>query len=162
MDGDRDMTNAKRKAGKRRSTRILSGGGRMPTSLSVRKTHSGGLAGGFVMGFMDKGGVVDVDRVASAFRMTKRQLAETTGLGSATISKTARKASPRAQTRVTEMLEIISRVREWAGGEAQAMAWYRSQPIPALDGRTPEALVKSGQSGAVRDYLDHMALGGFA
>ena len=71
-------------------------------------------------------------------------------------------ASPRTQTRVTEMLEIISRVREWAGGEAQAMAWYRSQPIPALDRRTPEALVKSGQAGAVRDYLDHMALGGFA
>jgi hypothetical protein len=42
------------------------------------------------------------------------------------------------------------------------MAWYRSQPIPALDGRTSEALVKSGQAGAVRDYLDHMALGGFA
>jgi hypothetical protein len=42
------------------------------------------------------------------------------------------------------------------------MAWYRSQPIPALDGRTPEALVKGGQAGAVRDYLDHIALGGFA
>ena len=30
------------------------------------------------------------------------------------------------------MLEIISRVRDWAGGETQTMAWYRSQPIPAL------------------------------
>lgn len=60
------------------------------------------------------------------------------------------------------MLEIISRVRDWAGGEAQAMAWYRSQPIPALDGRTPEALVKDGRAHAVREYLDHVALGGFA
>jgi len=94
--------------------------------------------------------------------MSKGQLAETAGLGVATVSKADRRASPRAQTRVTEMLEIISRIREWAGGEAQAMAWYRSQPIPALDGRTPEALVKSGKAGAVRDYLDHMALGGFA
>ncbi len=64
--------------------------------------------------------------------------------------------------RVTEMLEVISRVRGWAGGEAQAMAWYRSQPIPALDGRTPEALVKAGRAHAVREYLDHLALGGFA
>ena len=119
-------------------------------------------AGNFVTGFMDQRGIIDVDRVASVFRMTKGQLAETTGLGNATVSKTDRKLSPRAQSRVTEMLEIISRIREWAGGEAQAMAWYRSQPIPALDGRTPEALVKSGQSGAVRDYLDHLALGGFA
>jgi uncharacterized protein (DUF2384 family) len=111
---------------------------------------------------MDKSGIVDVERVANAFRMTKGQLAETAGLGAATISKSDRRSAPRAQARVTEMLEIISRVRDWAGGEAQAMAWYRSQPIPALDGRTPEALVKSGKAGAVRDYLDHLALGGFA
>lgn len=156
------MASAKPKAGKVRSVRMQGRDGRMSTKASPGKTVSKSLASGFVTFFMDKSGVVDVDRVATAFRMTKGQLAETTGLGTATISKTDRKASPRTQTRVTEMLEIISRVREWAGGEAQAMAWYRSQPIPALDGRTPEALVKSSQAGAVRDYLDHMALGGFA
>jgi uncharacterized protein (DUF2384 family) len=111
---------------------------------------------------MSDTGIVDVDRVAAAFRMSKSQLAETIGLGHAAISKSDRRVAPKAQTRVTEMLEIISRVREWAGGEAQAMAWYRSQPIPALDGRTPEALVKAGRAHAVREYLDHFALGGFA
>ena len=116
---------------------------------------------GFVGGFMDRG-VVNMGRVADAFRMSKPQLAETAGLGVAALSKAKRQVAPKAQTRVTEMLEIISRVRDWAGGEAQAMAWYRSQPIPALDGRTAEALVKSGQAAAVRDYLDHVALGGFA
>jgi uncharacterized protein (DUF2384 family) len=156
------MTAAKSKIGKGKAIRVDGRDGHVLTKTSVGKTFSIGLTSGFVMHFMDKGGVVDVDRVAIAFRMTKGQLAETTGLGTATISKTDRKASPRTQARVTEMLEIISRVREWAGGEAQAMAWYRSQPIPALDRRTPEALVKSGQAGAVRDYLDHMALGGFA
>jgi uncharacterized protein (DUF2384 family) len=114
------------------------------------------------MGFMSKGGVVDLNRVATAFRMSKSQLALTIGLSQASVSKTDRRVAPKAQTRVTEMLEIISRVRDWAGGEAQAMAWYRSQPIPALDGRTPEALVKAGQAHAVREYLDHFALGGFA
>jgi putative toxin-antitoxin system antitoxin component (TIGR02293 family) len=109
-----------------------------------------------------KSGVVDIDQVADAFRMAKGQLADTTGLSTATLSKADRRDSPKAQNRVTEMLEIIGRIRDWAGGEAQAMAWYRSQPIPALDGRTPEALVKSGRAGAVRDYLDHLALGGFA
>ncbi len=116
----------------------------------------------FITGFMNKGGVVDVDRVADAFRMSKTQLALTVGLGHASVSKTSRRNAPKAQTRVTEMLEIISRVRDWAGGETQAMAWYRSQPIPALDGRTAEALVKSGCAHAVRDYLDHLALGGYA
>ncbi len=115
----------------------------------------------FVMSFMDDG-IVDVDRVAHAFRMSKSQLAQTAGLGAASVSKANRRVAPKAQTRVTEMLEIISRVRVWSGGEAQAMAWYRSQPIPALDGRTSEALVKAGRASAVREYLDHLALGGFA
>jgi uncharacterized protein (DUF2384 family) len=122
----------------------------------------GSAASGFVTHFMTQAGVVDVDRVAEAFRMSKGQLAQTAGLGLASISKADRRVAPKAQTRVTEMLEIISRIRDWAGGEAQAMAWYRSQPIPALDGRTPEALVKSGKAHAVREYLDHVALGGFA
>ena len=155
------MASAKPKAGKGGSIRVQGDEG-LTARSSAGKTLPSTGTGGFVTDFMDKGGVIDVDRVATMFRMTKGQLAETTGLATATISKTDRKASPRTQTRVTEMLEIISRVREWAGGEAQAMAWYRSQPIPALDGRTSEALVKSGQAGAVRDYLDHMALGGFA
>lgn len=117
---------------------------------------------GFVAHFTGTGGTVDVDRVADAFRMTKGQLAETIGLGTATISKADRKTAPRTQARVQEMLEIIALVRAFAGGDTQALSWYRSQPIPALDGRTAEALVKSGEAGAVRDYLDHLALGGFA
>ena len=60
------------------------------------------------------------------------------------------------------MLEIISRVTQWAGGKEQAMAWYRAQPIAAFGGRTAEALVKDDKAGAVRDYLDHLAVGGFA
>jgi uncharacterized protein (DUF2384 family) len=107
-------------------------------------------------------GFVDFDRVASLFWMTKGQLAETVGLTAPAITKSDRQTAMRTQTRVREMLEIVARVRDWAGGDIQAMAWYRSQPIPALDGRTPEALVKAGQASSVRNYLDHLALGGFA
>jgi len=143
------------------------GTGKRAPRARARKARSSGaktaLAGpGFVLHFIDKGGIVNVDRVADTFRMTKGQLAETVGLGVATVSKVERREAPKTQSRVREMLEIVARIREWAGGETQAMAWYRSQPIPALDGRTPEALVKAGQAGAVRDYLDHLALGGFA
>jgi uncharacterized protein (DUF2384 family) len=116
----------------------------------------------YVSDFMNKQGTVNVGRVADIFHMSRAQLAETAGLAATSISKADRSNAPKAQLRMTEMLEIIARIRDWAGGEAQAMAWYRSQPIPALDGRTPEALVKSGKASAVRDYLDHLALGGFA
>ena len=36
------------------------------------------------------------------------------------------------------------------------------EPIPAFGGRTAEALVKSGNATAVRDYVDHLATGGYA
>ena len=65
-------------------------------------------------------------------------------------------------TRLAEMAEILNRVAGWAGGRAQAVAWYRSEPIPAFGDRTAELLVKSGQATALRDYLDSIAMGGFA
>jgi uncharacterized protein (DUF2384 family) len=128
------------------------------SSNSVATTAAGSMVGTF----MDQGGAIDVDRVAEVFRMSRGQLAETVGLATASVSKSSRKVAPKTQSRMTEMLEIIARVRDWAGGEAQAMAWYCSQPLPALDGRTPEALVKAGKAAAVRAYLDHLALGGYA
>ncbi len=105
---------------------------------------------------------VDVDRTAEVFNMTKGQLAETVGLAPDTLQKAARRKAPRTQARVTELIEIIARIEAWAGGRPQALAWYRAQPIAALDGRTAEALVKSGKAGLVRDYLDHLAVGGCA
>ncbi len=61
-----------------------------------------------------------------------------------------------------DRLDILKRVEAWAGGEAAALVWYHSQPIPALDGRTAESLVEAGGAASVRAYLNHLALGGFA
>lgn len=115
-----------------------------------------------ILTFMDRSGAIAVEQVADSFGMSKTQLAETVGLGRETLYKAARNRTPKTQARIKEMLEIISRVTEWAGGKEQAMAWYRAQPIPAFGGRTAEALVKEGKAAAVRDYLDHLAVGGFA
>jgi hypothetical protein len=107
-------------------------------------------------------GFVGADEVATAFGMSKGQLAETIGLSREALYKLTRLEAPKTQTRLKEMLEIISRVADWAGGKDQAMAWYRAQPIAAFGGRTAESLVKEGRATAVRDYLDHIAQGGFA
>jgi uncharacterized protein (DUF2384 family) len=115
-----------------------------------------------ISAFIDEGGQIAVERVAKSFGMSKGQLAETVGLGRETFHKAARSNAAKAQSRIREMLEIVGRVSAWAGGKDQAMAWYRAQPIAAFGDRTAEALVKSGQAAAVRDYLDHLALGGFA
>ena len=112
--------------------------------------------------YMDSTGKIAAERVADGFGMSKTQLAQTAGLARETLYRSTRIGAPKAQGRLREMLEIISRVSEWAGGKDQAMAWYRAQPLPAFGGRTAEALVKDGKAAAVREYLDHMALGGFA
>lgn len=120
------------------------------------------LGAPLIADFIDDSGRVAVQRIADSFGMSKGQLAETVGLGRETFHKAARTNAPKTQGRVREMLEIVSRISTWAGGKDQAMAWYRAQPIAAFGDRTAEALVKSGQAAAVRDYLDHLAMGGFA
>ncbi len=119
-------------------------------------------SGTLVSLFSDETGLIEVDRVIEGFGMSKTQLAETAGLASESLFKSARSSSRRTQSRLREMLEIVGRVEDWAGGPQQAMSWYRAQPIPAFGGQTAEALVKEGRAVAVRDYLDHVALGGFA
>jgi len=96
------------------------------------------------------------------YGLTKKQLAETVGLPPEALYKQARLGAAKTQSRLREMNEILTRVAGWAGGRPQAMAWYRAEPIPAFGGRTAESLVKSGQAGPLRDYLDSIALGGFA
>src|SRR5712691_6816803 len=118
--------------------------------------------GRLVARFIDDRGLVVVDDVAEWFRMSKVQLAETVGLRPETFQRVRRVVAHKTQSRVKEMLEIVGRVADWAGGKDQAMAWYRAEPIPAFGGRTAECLVKEGRAAAVRDYLDHVAVGGFA
>ena len=103
-----------------------------------------------------------VDRLIDGTGFTKKNLAGTLGISMDAMYRPDRVNSPTTQVRMREMLEILGRITDWAGGEVQAMAWYRGQPIPAFGGRTAESLVKSNQAGPLRDYLDHMAMGGFA
>jgi hypothetical protein len=97
-----------------------------------------------------------------AYGLSKKELAETVGLAPEALYKSRRLHAAKTQSRLRELNEILTRVSGWAGGPAQAMAWYRAEPIPAFGGRTAESLVKSGQATALRDYLDSIAMGGFA
>ena len=111
---------------------------------------------------LDKHGHAEVSDVADAFGMSKIQLAISLGLSRESLYKAKRADTAKVQTRVREMLEVIARVIPLAGGQQQAMAWYRAQPIPAFGDRTAESLVKEGNAAVVRDYLDYVAQGNFA
>ena len=144
-------------AGSKVKTKVFAGSATVGSLTGVKSS-----GGRFVMRFFDSKGNISVERVAKAFGMSKVQLAETIGLKPETVYRSARLEAPKTQTRTTEMLEIVGRITDWAGGEKQAMAWYRAEPIAAFGGRTAESLVKEGKASAVRDYLDHVATGGFA
>jgi uncharacterized protein (DUF2384 family) len=128
-----------------------------PREPHAREPHGGMFVSKFI-----KDGLVVVDEVARSFGMSKGQLAQTIGVKPETLHRTKREAAPKTQERVREMLEIVARIADWAGGKEQAMAWYRAEPMPSFGHRTAESLVKEGKAVAVREYLDRVALGGFA
>jgi len=112
--------------------------------------------------FLSADGLVDVDAVADELAITKGALAQTLGFAEETLQRFSRKAAPKTQQRLREMLEILTRVEPWAGGMPQAIGWYRGQSIPALGDQTAEALVKTDQAGIVRAYLDGVAAGSYS
>jgi hypothetical protein len=148
----------------KKSRKTVARSGRIRAGGKVAKPRTTAKRYSVVMlkGIFSPDGSVNVERFAEELRMSKARLAETLGIALATLQRKARAAAPKTQTRLREGLEIINRVSAWAGGPLQAMAWYRAEPIPAFGGRTAESLVKDGKADAVRDYLDSVALGGFA
>ena len=131
---------------------------------SKPKTRRSGLPvkAPFMQSFFDANDRIVLERIAESFGMSKNQVAATAGIERSALRKTERRNIQNIQNRMREMLEIVGRVAAWTGGAIQAMAWYRSEPIPAFGGRTAESLVKDGKAASVRDYLDSIAMGGFA
>lgn len=107
-------------------------------------------------------GLIAVDRLSSVLHITRAELALSLGLSRDAVGKTTRASAPATQSRLRDIVEILNRVRPWAGSPQQAFAWYRSQPLPSFGDQTAEALVKEGRAEAVKHYLDRIAVGGYA
>jgi hypothetical protein len=107
-------------------------------------------------------GLIAADRLSAVLHITRAELAVALGLSRDSVAKAARAAAPATQSRLRDIVEILNRVRPWAGSPQQAFAWYRSQPLPSFGDQTAEALVKEGRAEAVKRYLDRIAVGGYA
>ena len=105
--------------------------------------------------------VISPTRLASHLRTQKREVAETLGLSMDAITRTNRIDSPKTQSRLREMVEILNKVEPLMGSSITAYAWYRSEPLPSFGGLTAEQLVKDGRANSVRRYLDRMMAGGY-
>ncbi|MFT9073248.1 antitoxin Xre/MbcA/ParS toxin-binding domain-containing protein [Gluconobacter potus] len=116
----------------------------------------------FLSDAFDPSGLIAVERLSKMLHITRGELAATLGLSRDAVSKGARLGRPATQARLRDMVEILNRVRPWAGSAQQAFAWYRSQLLPSFGDQTAEALVREGRADAVRRYLDRIATGGYA
>lgn len=115
----------------------------------------------------------DIKRLRDYARKMDAIIAKTAGSGRLEVRKIGAKyylairgrtttQRPTATPEKTAAAEIIERVTSWAGSKAAAEKWFRNQPIPALGDQTAEGLVRTGQAKLVRQYLDAIAVGGFA
>ena len=107
-------------------------------------------------------GTIETGRLSEKLRISKQELAAAAGLSRDAVSKTKLLNAPSTQGRLRDMVEIIARVRPWAGSVPQAFAWYRAQPLPSFGDQTAEDLVKEGRAEDVKAYLARIAVGGFA
>lgn len=110
----------------------------------------------------DQPGLIAADRPSDLLHITRDELAATLGLSRDAVSKAMRVGRPATQARLREMVEILNRVRPWAGSAQQAFAWYRSQPLPFFGDQTAEDVVREGRADAIRCYFDRIAVGGYA
>lgn len=120
------------------------------------------LETGFLAETAGDGGLIAAERLSALLHITRAELAASLGLSRDAVAKTARARAPATQARLRDMVEILNRVRPWAGSAQQAFAWYRAQPLPSFGDQTAEALLKEGRAEAVKRYLDRITVGGYA
>ena len=107
-------------------------------------------------------GFVAADQLSDMLHITRAELAVAVGLSRDAVTKAARVSTHATQARLRDIVEILNRVRPWAGSPQQAFAWYRSQPLPAFGDQTAAELVRDGRAVHVMSYLGGLALGGYA
>jgi hypothetical protein len=110
----------------------------------------------------DENNMISPAHMAKVFHITLAEVAGMTGISKDSLKRTDRSNSVKVQVKLKDTLEIMKLLTPWAGSELQAYAWYRSEPIPALGNITAENAVKMGYAQAVRNYIDAIAVGGYA
>jgi uncharacterized protein (DUF2384 family) len=109
-----------------------------------------------------KDGLFDPARMASVFLTTQQEVARSVGLGRDAIQRKDRLTSPKTQTRLREMIEIINRVSPGFGSDLMAFAWYRSEILVGFGDKTAADLVAEGHADWVHHYLDAIDNGIYA
>jgi hypothetical protein len=99
--------------------------------------------------------------IAAHLMTTVEDVARSTGMGRDSLSRKDRIQTPKVQTRLREMVEIVNRVAPRLGSDLAAYAWYRSEPLSGFGGMTAMHLLADGRAYEVMDYIDAVDAGVF-
>lgn len=111
---------------------------------------------------VDASGFLVADPLINELHITKKEFAVAIGLSHDAIVRKGRLRSIPTQQRLRQAMEILKRIEPWAGSLSAAWSWYRTYPIAGFGGLTAEELVAKGRADDVREYLTHIAEGGYA
>ena len=100
--------------------------------------------------------------ISDALFTTQSDIANTLGLTRNALSHADRRGAEKTQTRLREMLEILSRAEQFTGSPLASYAWFRSEPIIGFGGHNASRLVREGRADCVHAYFDHVQTGGYA
>jgi uncharacterized protein (DUF2384 family) len=93
-------------------------------------------------------------RIAAAWRTTGAEVAASAGLGRDAVQRRERVTSDRVQRRLRQMVEIVNKAEPRFGSALMAYAWYRSEPLPGLGGRTAMTMLQEGRADEVLALID--------
>ena len=108
------------------------------------------------------GDPISPDKLASKLRTSKREIGETIGIPSESLSRKERVSSNATQTSLRHLIEILNAVTPMVGNLVMAYAWFRSEPVIGFGGRTPDQIVKDGEFKALRAHIQRRLEGGYA
>lgn len=89
-------------------------------------------------------------RLSAALGVQVASLASLTGVHRNTLRNPA---SERVQSKLREMVKVITAAAALTGDLSKAIYWFRNEPISDYDQKTPAELVAEGHVEAVLSYL---------
>ena len=107
-------------------------------------------------------GLVSPAALAAALRTTRPELADTLGLPEQSLSRPARTATPKVQTRLREFAEVIVAMAPYNDGYLGAYAWFRSYKLAGCGHLTAAQLFREGEAKAVSFWVENVLDGGYA
>lgn len=106
-------------------------------------------------------GWISPRRMGEVMRMQRQELSRVLQVHRNTLTR--RPESPELQSRLGQVVRIISRAAAMIGGDVnRAVLWFRYEPLAGFDNKTAEQLVAAGHGDAVEVHLDMLTEGAYS